>query len=360
MKFPLCKSIDDIEVSSSGEIKLPFQTMTKAGNIFIGVPNNYEELCEKHYLFRAVNKFFERGIYHSHQLDRSYTCKLKLGASEELFLKGFMLQAFSTKMEKLPDSKTPLYHGILSAQKYIITAKENIDISLFKQSNAKQAIGYILGDVYGKDYPVEKKIIDKLIHLLRTEKYSGSIQSYLIPWNEVVKAKGLNVDISSETLEEDEKSFLKVLIEESKLKAEAANFQKIVSLDDVIAFQSDMQKDQKSLKQIKTCVDTIVSERVVACFAPYTGAQRIKAKKMPIRTLIEAAKVDKTDFKHFNPTMVLLSVSRPRMIDFIPNDWDKNRVESYIKQVYDTLYGLVHDVNIATGLTTRYQKYLMV
>jgi hypothetical protein len=361
LKYPLAGSISEIEVSSSGEIKLPFQTMIKAGQTFVGLPSNFEENCEKQYLFRAVSKLIEKGVYHTVHLEKTYSSKLKLGASEELFLKGFILQVFNKTLVELPSSKTPLYHGILAAQKYIISAKDNLDITLFKQCHAKQPSAYIFGDVYGKDYPIEKKILDKLIHILRTWEYEVDVQKYLIPWNEVVKEKGLSIDLSSDTLEEDEKSYIRLLIEENKMQAQLESYSGLRTLDDVLKFQGLMQKDQKALKQIKTCIDTMVSERITACFAPYQGAARQKARKIKLSILMENAKSDKDQFKHFNPTMVLIARGVPRMIDTIPASWSNEDIDSFLLKTRTIITGtLSASESISQSIFVRYRRYLNV
>jgi len=269
-----------------------------------------------------------------------FSCKLKLGASEEIFLKAFILQAFSGKFEELPKDKNPVYQGLSAAQKIILQSKPNLDMTLFKQNHGKMPIAYILGDVYGKEYPIEKKILDKLIHLLRTNEYAFNLQSCFVPWDEIAKEKGLKVNITSELIKEEERVFLQDLLNEHKVSAESLNFKDIKTYDQCLMFQKSIQSIQKNLKGIKQCVDTMVSERITACFAPYQGAARAKAKKIKITVLRDAAMMDKDSFHHFNPSMVLLAVGQPRLMDTIPKSWSSDQCKVYEQKVNTIFSGL--------------------
>jgi hypothetical protein len=355
-KYPMPSSKEEIELITEKELTTPFQTITKEGTTYVALPSNYAELVENNYFFKILNKLIVNDVYKPVKIDKTYVCRLKIGAPELTFLKAFAFQTFSNNMEPLPVKKTQLYHGLASAQKIILCAIKDLDISLYKQKNAKTASTVIFGDPYGKNYPIEKKILDKMIHTLRTSPFDCKFYDNFIPMNEIVKDKGLKVDTSSDLLTEDEIAAANLLMEKIG-KFELPNEQDMKTSAHAIEFQKHIQDFQKKVKTIKIGIGTIVSERITACFSPYTGSARIKAKKEKITTLIANAKTDKEYFKAFNPSMVLLLVGKPRQISQIPQNWGKEQFTDFINK-FEEIIDEVFDEDLGTNIAATYIRYL--
>jgi hypothetical protein len=355
-KYPMPSSKDEIELVSEKELTTPFQTITKEGVTFIALPSNYAEIVEKNYFFQILNTLIMHDYYSVVKVDKVYLNRLKLGNSELTFLKAFAFQTFSNVVGELPKKKTQVYHGMASAQKLVLSAIKDLDISLYKQKNAKLPATVIFGDPYGKNYPIEKKILDKLIHIIRTTEYDCKFSDNFIPMNDIIKDKGLKVITSSDLLSEDESAAADMLLrslgefkfpdkEDMKTPAHAIDFQK-----NILSFQ-------RKVKIIKTGLNTIVSERINSCFGPYQGSARTKAKKEKITTLIENAKNDKEYFGAFNPSMVLLLAGKPRQIATIPQNWGKEQFTDFMRKFENTVEQLF-DEDIAQNVSAQYFKYL--
>jgi hypothetical protein len=355
-KYPMPSSKDEIELLSEKVLTTPFQTVTKGANTFIALPSNYEEMVEDNLFFQILNKLIVDGVYSPVTIDKTFTPRLKLGSAETTFLKAFYYQTFSNTMIKLPTRKSQLYHGLMSAQKIILSAIPDLDISLYKQKSAKLPSTVIFGDPYGKNYPVEKKILDKMIHTMRTNKINCEFFCNLIPLNEIIKDKGLKVDTSSDLLSEDEKAAAKSLLRDIG-QFELPDESDFKSERHAIDFQKSIRDFQKKVKVIKIGINTIVSERITACFAPYSGSARIKAKKEKISTLIDNAKSDSVYYKAFNPSMVNLLVGRPRQITQFPEAWGNDRITGFMDNFVNLLLNDFDQV-IADNIAATYFRYL--
>lgn len=306
---------------------------------------------------RVVVKLVTHKVFIPVNIDKPFQSKLKLGAQEEIFLKAFTFQTFSNVCIDLPKKKNKISEGLLSAQKFIISAKDNIDMSLFKQCKAKNPSTAIFGDVYGKEYPVEKKILDKMIHLLRTQAYEIKLHNYLIPKGEIIKNKGLAVTVTSDLLTESEKAAANCLKNQVG-EFEFPNPDDLISFVHCEEFQKNISSFQKKLKALKTGIDTIVSERVTACFAPYKGAARTRAKKENILTLIANAKEDKETYTSFNPSMIFLLAGRSRGISFIHSEVSKEEFEKICRNFYDEVTSIFSE-DIAKVCEQEYRAFLL-
>lgn len=322
--------LDDIEITSNKELTTPFQTITKNGETFIALPSNYEKLVEENYFFQILNKLIIERVYSAVKVEKTFVSRLKMGLPELMFLKAYAYQAFAKELVTPPNRKTQVYHGLMSAQKVILTNISNLDISLYKQRNAKTPSTVIFGDPYGKNYPVEKKILDKLTHLLRTNKYSINFHANLIPANEIIKDKGLKVNTESDLITENEQACANHILNAiGDFAIPPAN--ELNTVAKAIEFQNTILNHQKRLKVIKSGLSTVISDRINACFAPYKSVgERNRAKKEKIQTLIDNAESDPEQRDRFNPSMVFLFVGLQRRFATIPSDWSRDRYSEYM------------------------------
>jgi len=178
----------------------------------------------------------------------------------------------------------------------------------------------------------------------------------LIPLNEIIKDKGLKVNTTSDLLTENETAAADHLMEcigEFLLP----NKEDLKSPAHAVAFQESIRTYQKNVRIIKNGLNTIVSERITACFAPYQGAARNKAKKEKITTLIANAKNDPETRHFFNPSMVLLLAGKPRQLVTIPENWNKDQFREFFSK-FENILSQYFDEDISTNVSSEYFYFL--
>jgi hypothetical protein len=173
-----------------------------------------------------------------------------------------------------------------------------------KTRNAIHPCTQLFGDIWGKNYPDQKKMIDTVIHYLRTKKFmSGDIKKLLLPPQMVISERGLNLDWSPDLVSDVEDSLLNEIIDERKiLKHYVLEYSNIKDVTDVISLTTELLNRNKTIKPIKDTIKNVTSYRITSVYAPYKGKNRDKARKKPIKELIEDIK-GSSDYASFNPSV---------------------------------------------------------
>jgi hypothetical protein len=300
--FPPITSIKQLEVQVKAALKNPWDI--SLGDNLILLPKNYQELYKDNYLvtlFLSVINLEKIDIQVS---ERDYTSRLKMTPSNETFLKSFGILPLTGKIPEIPNQKGNIWKGIASSVRIWLLGQEKVDMSLFRIGDAPHPADVLFGDVWGTNYPVEKRMLDHIIHFIRTKVTdSNGIRSYLKPRDQIIHAKGLNLDLESDMISSVELVTIRACLNlqgiEEKSTLYFTNYNNDLSAISQICQQ--ILERQKKLKGPKDIIKGIISDRITATFQPYQGREREKAKKIPIKNLIE--KVKNTEhFRAFNPT----------------------------------------------------------
>jgi hypothetical protein len=256
----------------------------------------------------------------------------------ETFLKAFGILLVSHSVPILPKNKGIVWKGIACSIKYLIEGQNGIDLSLFRVKDAPTLSMTVIGES-GKNFQVEKKMLDHLVHYIRTEfklNDDYNLKDVILPIEQIIHDKGLTLKLDSELVTTIEHSFIrKTMIEKHKVDPiidYKISFGDNITFTDVRSYQKEFEERQKILKELKSLYKMVTSRRVQACFSPYKGAQRKKAQKVPIRTLQEDLK-ETTEWGHFNPTGWLPLIGEAPLTSSLMQSTDKESFEQQLQQL---------------------------
>jgi hypothetical protein len=234
-----------------------------------------------------------------------------------------------------------------------------MDMSLLKINNAIHPITYILGDVWGKKYPQEKRMLDAMIHALKEKKFTKGHADYLIPFDQIKSAKGLSIDIKSDLITENERILVENILSLTGVSVEpkSIHLNQLNSLQDIMNLVTYIGNRQKEVKSMKELVKGIVSDRVTSCYAPYTGKAREKVRKQPIRELRE--KIKGTDhFRAFNPTRWVSCLGVAPLPHTITNFNDDGRITARDQEFLTALIAKGLPSDVCDLVLVEYKQYL--
>jgi len=297
-------SPEQIQAIASKALSKPFETTNLEGQDLILLPKNMNELMGQHYLFSLYTTALLQAGFVAVPSDVTYNTRMKPDQGNDIFLKSWGIFLATKKMPAIPKTRGTVYKGITSSIHCYLQGLTGIDSSLTRVNDAVNPVTYVFGDVWGTNYPVEKRILDHMIHMLRTDKRIDPTWSdILLPKEQMKKGKGLDLDLSSELITEVERMFVKNYCATINLQVtstlpefETMNKTNFLSLQDYIKAR------QKALKDIKALIKHTESNRVTACYADMDKATKRKAVKQPIRELVDNLK-HTNQYGAFNPTV---------------------------------------------------------
>jgi hypothetical protein len=311
-----------------------------SGENRVAIPTNIDELCSSSYLYPIYLHILKREGYKAIMIDKAYQSKLKLDVKKENYLKCLSIPVATDKDQfpPLPSKKGLLRKGLLAAFNIAIEGRK-IDKTLFKIKNITHPFIYLLGDMYGKAYQVEKTMLDKIIFTLRSmdDTQFRDVSSYVMPIGVIAKEKGLNVDLKSDLFDPSEKEYLKLCLQETKGERSLIP-QPLKSLADISAFQDQIRNCQKTLAPFKKIINELVSRRLTVVFSPYRNdREKAKAKKTPVKELIQRVGGTKEFCIAFNPTLLFQLKNRPSLpyISLTKEEYDRGDLENHIKKSID-------------------------
>jgi hypothetical protein len=299
--FPAVTSLEQLQVMVSQELKNPWDMSTGKDKVII-LPSNYQQLYKDNYLIALFLNIIHNEGYKYQVCNVEYITRLKLTTQNTIFLKSFGLFPLTGKIPSIPNQKGYIWKGISSSLRLWLIAKKKVDISLFKVKDAVHPAVQIFGDIWGASYPMEKKMLDHIIHYIRLIKESNGISDYLIPIDQIAANKGLHLDYTSDVVREVEKSYIKNSLQLLKIEPrwDGSKFKISNNLDGIFALEEEILNRQKLIKEPKDIIKGIISDRVISVFAPYKDKNRDKARKTPIKDLITNLKGTEY-YRSFNP-----------------------------------------------------------
>jgi hypothetical protein len=240
----------------------------------------------------------------------TFSTRLSKDQGVEIYLQSFGILLLNRTWPDIPKTKGSIYKGITSALHTFLSEKTGVDITLTRVAQSPSPATVVFGDVWGKSYPTEKKILDFVIHVLRTKCEPANLPNIYLPIAQIAKDKGLNLDFSSDVISDQERVLLQEICALNSLSpvidwelAENPTLKDIIKLGESVALR------QKAIKAIKSCVRNLESSRMTAIYAPYDKAAKKKALKIPVKSLI--AEIKHTEhYGAFNPTAVLTLVGQ--------------------------------------------------
>jgi len=336
-EFPVVRSTAAIQIQASKDLKKPFETIEESGGKFVALPSNIKELLKEDYLINLYLQVLEKSKYELIMLETTFTSKFKLTSTQLTWLKAFGILPVTGTLPELPKTKGVVYRGIISSISCYADSLREFDSSLFIFRNADKPALEVFGDVWGKNYPEHKRMLDFLIHHIRMfDKDHFNLYPLLLPKETIAQEKGLNLDISSQVLSENEIDFIKSYLKSKNITVtvDMSVFDKSKVAIEASAIFRLISERQKSIRPIKDFIKRVTSERVKACYDQFSDKQR-KSKKVretPIRDLAEQLK-GSIGYAPFNPTMV---VSLTNDLVPLPSRPPKeDEMESYDAQVND-------------------------
>jgi hypothetical protein len=317
--------------------------VSKSGNkCIIALPSNYENLVQTNYLFVLFNSILLKENYECVDLSVSHNCRLKQDLRTETYLKAFGTVVLDDNLPDLPKNKGLIHQGVCSALKILIQGQSGIDLNLFQFVKAKHPANEIFGDIWGKNYPVEKQILDHIINYLRNcmKNKVGDISKYRLNDQSIIDNYGLRLDMKNELISQNERMFL------TELLAPCHNYDGKdpvmtgwTSLTKVKQAQDYISSIQKDLKKSKDTIKSVISYRVESCFKPYKGKAREKARKNRITILRDNIK-GTPDYVAFNPTLFFAAANKLSLPNHQLNHKDDKDLQNQLNKICaDIIHG---------------------
>jgi len=346
---------------ASKGLKNPFETgVSDEGDKVVVLPSNFEELCHQHYLFILYGIVLQQQRYHTIPVEKKITLRHKPDDSMTVYLKAFGIIVSTGQIPELPKSKGQVWKGVASAVLLWLQGQPKLDVSLTKISQAPHPAKVLFDDIWGANYPVEKKILDHIIHYIRSLKIGdeSNLRSFVLPEEQLISDKGLNLDLESELILGPEK----LLITNYLSRNGSAPTYKLVhpetlNLPGLVDLQVTIAQRQKALKSCKDAVKTTVSNRITSCYNPYKGNKRNQARKLPIGQLITAIK-GTADYHAFNPTVLFPLVGVASLPFEKPPGFSSDQMVALSEKVLHQLTGVHVPEDIAASLSAGYLQYL--
>jgi hypothetical protein len=257
-----------------------------------------------HYIFRLYLSILEKEGYAISHGRSEYVTRMKKDDTTEQFLKSFGILPLTGKLPLFPKNKGIVYKGIAVSVNCFLQGQKGIDMSIVKTSDLSQPSLYVFGDVWGKNYPVEKRMLDHIVHYIRClEGIECDFRNILIPSDKIVSEKGLTASIDNALISGTEGAFIKASTDLMGISLRyELNVPPLESINKLKDFQDKISKRQKAVKKVKDLIKDTISRRVSACFSPYKGSKRKQAAKIPINKLAEEIKHTNA-YGAFNPTV---------------------------------------------------------
>jgi hypothetical protein len=206
---------------------------------------------------------------------------------------------------------------------------------------------------------MEKRLLDFVIFTIRKMSLADSnFLNYLIPVDQLTADKGLGLDLSSELLLQSEKLFVENALSLLNIPLSInLRYGENVTPQVLLELQQLISQRQKDLKKAKDMIKTCVSNRVVACYAPFKGNKRAQALKVPIGQL--AAQIRGTEHSRpFNPTILLPLCGASSFPSSLVAGSGEEQVAELVNQVKQSLLSRGVHQDIAASLSTGYGQYL--
>jgi hypothetical protein len=307
----LISKIKDLTENISDSSKREaFRIYTEDNVKIMYLPSNYADVINKSYMYKLYLKIFEECKGRFALLDKiSYETSFRSKPSLEAYIKGFGILLTNKEIPKIPSNTKSLYtKGIFCALRHYYSSKKNFNPKFFRFRNAAHLSTYMLGDVWGKKYPVEKYIIDQLIRILRNKQFLETmLHTYMLPNTTIRDENGINLKKPSKDLFTDSELTLIKLYTDTKLKdwrLFTLNKYKNQIKFDYLTLNNDVTDLQRVVRDYKKAITLIESDRLRAVYSKMTSKEKQRTKKIPIRVLIDNLK-GTDDYVAFNPTNTL-------------------------------------------------------
>jgi hypothetical protein len=293
----------------SNLLKDSFDTSPVEKHILL--PANIHELVESNYLVRLYIHCVSTEGYTSQVGTQKWVSRLPRNEMHETYLKAFGVLLVSNKVEPLPKNRGMVYKGVAASYHYWLSGAKGIDMSLTKVAKIQHPTDVLIGE-NSKNYPVEKRMLDHLIHRYRQlELPDAIIDDLMLSTQQVIKDKGLSVKLDSQTLLDAEKVFVEDVFSSMykvPLNVYSGNFTMGDDLtrESMVLISQGIRDRQKTLRPYKDIYKAITSDRIQAIYAPFKGAAaKKKAAKVPIKTLMTDVRTLHENVMAFNPTRFL-------------------------------------------------------
>jgi hypothetical protein len=304
-KYPLIHSVDELTIQANQELKNLWQVGVVENQKVLVIPNNLSDVIKNNYLINLYVNFCLSQGFTFKILEKSYTSRLLLETSNLFYLKAFGLAITEEQFPKFPQNHNSVWKGLAGAAYIHMTGLHGVQSELFKFSDQAHPNQVIFGDVWGKAYPIEKQMLDRMIHHLKIKKFEGLDYSFWLKQiGQIKKEKGLDIDLTSQVLSDFEKNAVELLFEEKEEKIHwDFDIPSMKTVEEILSFQRMIQDRQKSVRDYKRILNEIIGSRVSACYSSYKGKQKEKIKKTPIRDLINPLK-GTSSYGSFNPSLI--------------------------------------------------------
>jgi hypothetical protein len=305
------------------------------------LPKNINEVIKDNYLVKLYILCLEHMGYDAEvSADKEWSPKLKLDARTDQFLRAFGLVIVNDTIPELPSNHGLVWKGIASSLNIWLGGQEKVDRSLFKVQNAIHPAIQVFGDIWGKGYTYEKRMLDVCINFIRKKKLTGDLSKLLVPLNTIAHDKGLNLAWSADLISPIEDSLIRELLDIKKVSKEIIlDTSTTKTIEDIKNLSEFIRNRQKSIKDIKDIIKSATSNRITAAYSPYQGKSRDKARKKPIKELISDLE-GSIDYKAFNPSVFVKIIGVAPFTIVYPsteeewNKFDRNKevfIESLVR-----------------------------
>lgn len=302
------RSVNELTAISSMSLKEPWSTAVSPEGIkYLSLPQNYEELAKTSYLVTLALLCFEKLGYQGLVGNSSFQLRHTYSEADNVYLKALGIVVLNNEIPQLPKTKGLVFRGIATSANLILDGEKKLNLNLFKVKNQPSPILVVFGKTPGKDVATERKLLDFVVHYIRTLKTSDvkmDLSDLLLPMEAIRQQMGLDVCTDNQLIIPAERVFINRAAEllGHSLKWDAPKVPE--TLVGIQELQNVIEQRQRSLKNLKDTVRVLISDRVSTCFKPYQKkAERERAKKKSILELRDLVK-GSDYYIPFNPTRV--------------------------------------------------------
>jgi hypothetical protein len=287
----------------------------------------------------------------------SYTPRIKFTPGHDIYLKGLALPLMREEGEVTPGLTNKLQNkGYLWSISEMICSHKGIDSSMIKHRKGKHPHIVLFGDMAAKAHPIEKKLVDMIIHQVRAMHLHAKddITDFVLSHEEIVKNKGLDLSIENQVLSPNEILYVKSYMELQQIPRKCpAMWLEKYNLKDLIRITDEIEKRQYLIRDVKRLLEEVTSARVSALFEYHKSKRTKNYQKIKIKTLIEMSE-NTPPYGAFNPTKLLALQRLPILPSFkvCPN----NPYEIYA-QTLERGEVMLKDFKNSSEISSLYSEY---
>lgn len=270
---------------------------TLVDGLYVCLPSNIIELVKENYLVKLYYKSLLMRNAKFIQSNKEFVSTLEISNILSA-LHGFGVVLLGKLKAYNKELKGQFKAGLYCALKANLSFKKDVDMRIFKFSQALTPNELFIGSAWGNRYPVEKAMLDNLIYIIHREDLDYStLHSYILKQEEIERLYGINRKLHiNKVISLDEQKFIEANYEIPLTKVTSTYFD---TYQELISVQKSLLAHSKELRKYKEVAQSLIDSRVKLVYSKLSKQQ--KKKKAPIEVLIQPLKGTIDYVNTFNP-----------------------------------------------------------